>query len=56
LEADVASALSSIDLRTRLEQLGVDAQAMSKDRFTAFITSETSKWAAVVKGAGIPRQ
>jgi tripartite-type tricarboxylate transporter receptor subunit TctC len=56
LEADVASAVSSIDLRTRLDQLGVDAQAMSKDRFTAFITSETSKWAAVVESAGIPRQ
>jgi hypothetical protein len=29
---------------------------MSADGFTGFIRSETERWAAVVKTAGIPRQ
>ena len=56
LRADVVSAVSSPDLRSRLDLLGVDAQSMTADEFTAFIRSETNRWAAVVKTAGIPRQ
>jgi tripartite-type tricarboxylate transporter receptor subunit TctC len=56
LRADVVSAVNSPDLRSRLDQLGVDPQSMSADEFTGFIRSETDRWASVVKTAGIPRQ
>jgi tripartite-type tricarboxylate transporter receptor subunit TctC len=56
LRGDVVAAVNSADLRSRLDQLGVDPQAMSADQFTAFIRSETNRWATVVKSAGIPRQ
>ena len=56
IHSDVVKAVNSPDLRSRLEQLGVDPQSMNTDQFTAFIRSETSKWATVVKNAAIPPQ
>jgi len=56
LNTQLMKALSSPDLRSRLEQMGVDAQSSTPAEFTAFIKSETAKWAKVVKDAGIPSQ
>jgi tripartite-type tricarboxylate transporter receptor subunit TctC len=56
LNATVRKALSTQDLRSGLEQSGVDPQPSSPEQFTAFIKSETAKWARVVKEAGIPPQ
>jgi tripartite-type tricarboxylate transporter receptor subunit TctC len=56
INADMVKALELPDLRTRLEQLGVDPGSSTPDHFTAFIKSETAKWAKVVKEAGIQPQ
>jgi tripartite-type tricarboxylate transporter receptor subunit TctC len=56
LNADVAKVLELPDLRTRLAQLGVDPGSSTPEQFTAFIKSETAKWAKVVKDAGIQPQ
>jgi tripartite-type tricarboxylate transporter receptor subunit TctC len=54
LNAEVAKAVNSPDLRSRFEQLGVDPQSLTIEQFTVFIKSETARWAKVVKEAGIP--
>ena len=56
LNAEVAKAVNSPDLRSRFEQLGVDPQSLTIEQFTVFIKSETARWANVVKEAGIPSQ
>jgi tripartite-type tricarboxylate transporter receptor subunit TctC len=56
VNADVVKALKLPDLRTRLELLGVDPGSSTPEQFTAFIKSETAKWAKVVKDAGIQPQ
>jgi tripartite-type tricarboxylate transporter receptor subunit TctC len=56
LNAEVAKAVNSPDLRSRFEQVGVDPQSLSVEQFTVFIKSETARWAKVVKDAGIPPQ
>lgn len=56
INSEVASAISSDDLRSRLEKMGVDPQSTSSDQFTALFRSETARWAKVVKDAGIPAQ
>jgi tripartite-type tricarboxylate transporter receptor subunit TctC len=56
INADMAKALNMPDLRQRLYAQGVDATPNSPEAFTAFIKAETTKWAKVVKDAGIPSQ
>jgi tripartite-type tricarboxylate transporter receptor subunit TctC len=56
INTEVANAVSSPDLRSRLEQMGFDPQSSTSEQFAAFIGSETAKWAKVVKDAGIPSQ
>ena len=56
INADMAKALNAPDLRQRLFQQGVEALPNSPEAFSAFIKSETTKWAKVVKDAGIPAQ
>ena len=56
LNTEVTNAVSSPDLRSRLEQMGFDPQSSTSEQFAAFIRSETAKWAKVVKDAGIPSQ
>ena len=56
VNADMIKALDLPDLRTRLELLGVDPGSSTPEQFTAFIKSETAKWAKVVKDAGIQPQ
>jgi tripartite-type tricarboxylate transporter receptor subunit TctC len=56
INADMIKALNLPDLRTRLELLGVDPGSSTPEHFSAFIKSETAKWAKVVKDAGIQPQ
>ncbi|HKA41271.1 MAG TPA: tripartite tricarboxylate transporter substrate binding protein [Burkholderiales bacterium] len=56
LNADVVKTLSMPDLQRRIEILGVDPGSSTPEDFTAFIKSETARWAKVVKDAGIPPQ
>jgi tripartite-type tricarboxylate transporter receptor subunit TctC len=56
INADMVKALNMPDLRQRLDLQGVEATPSSPEAFTAFIKSETAKWAKVVKDAGIPAQ
>ena len=56
INTEVANAVSSPDLRSRLEHMGFDPQPSTSEQFAAFIRSETAKWAKVVKDAGIPSQ
>jgi tripartite-type tricarboxylate transporter receptor subunit TctC len=56
INADMVKALNMPDLQQRLYLQGVEATPNSPGAFTAFIKSETTKWAKVVKDAGIPAQ
>jgi tripartite-type tricarboxylate transporter receptor subunit TctC len=56
LNAGMVKALDLPELRTRLEQIGVDPGSSTPEHFSAFIKSETARWAKVVKDAGIPQQ
>jgi tripartite-type tricarboxylate transporter receptor subunit TctC len=56
INTDMIKALNMPDLRQRLEVQGVEALPTSPEAFVAFIRSETTKWAKVVKDAGIPSQ
>ena len=56
INADMVKALNMPDLRQRLDQQGVDASPSSPAEFAAFIKAETTKWAKVVKDAGIQAQ
>jgi tripartite-type tricarboxylate transporter receptor subunit TctC len=56
LHADVAKALSLPELQRRVELLGVDPGSSTPEQLTAFINSETARWAKVVRDAGIPPQ
>ena len=56
INADMVAALNMPDLHQRLYLQGVEASPTSAEAFVAFIKSETTKWAKVVKDAGIPSQ
>ena len=56
INADMVKALNMSDLKQRLYQQGVEASPASPEAFVAFIKPETTKWAKVVKDAGIPSQ
>ena len=57
LHADTLKALGMADLRLRLEQQGIDpGSSATREEFTAFVKSETAKWAKVVRDANIPTQ
>lgn len=51
LNREIVKALQMSDTKARLEALGSDLGTMSPDEFGAFIKSETSKWAEVIKVA-----
>ena len=52
LNADAVKALNSPDLRQRLTDQGVEAAPSTPGEFSAFIQSETVKWAKVVRSSG----
>ena len=56
LRAALAAALALPDTRQRLADQGVNPGAMTTEQFAAFIRSERTKWAKVVKDVGIEPQ
>lgn len=53
LNKDVVSVMSVRDIKERFEREGMVVVAGTPQEFTAFIRSETEKWARIVKAAGI---
>ena len=53
LEKALAETLAMPDVRKRFAELGAVVQPMNSKEFTAYMNSELSKWAEVVKKAGI---
>jgi tripartite-type tricarboxylate transporter receptor subunit TctC len=53
LHLETAKALEDADLRSKLADLGLEAQASSPDEFAAFIRAEIPKWAKIIHEAGI---
>ncbi|MCC7483396.1 MAG: tripartite tricarboxylate transporter substrate binding protein [Burkholderiales bacterium] len=53
LQAEVAAAVESAEVRKAFEANGVIPQASTPDAFAAFIRSELEKWTRVVKEAGV---
>lgn len=53
LHLETAKALDDADLRAKLADLGLEAQASSPDEFATFIRAEIPKWAKIIHDAGI---
>jgi len=53
LNSEIVRALKSPDLRERLVSQGVDPVGNTPEQYTAFMQNEISKWAKVIKAAGI---
>lgn len=53
LHAGVAKALASSDVKQRLATMGADGVGDTPQHFAAFVKAEISKWAQVVKDAGM---
>ena len=51
LQQETAKALATPDMKTRMATMGAIPSGMSSADFTRFITTETAKWAKVVKAA-----
>ena len=56
MNGEVQAVLAQPDVRTRLSDLGYEPVGTSSAQFAAFIRSELSKWAKVIKSAGIKLQ
>ena len=56
LHADLMKVLQLPDVLQRFGELVVEAAPQSRDEFAAFLRTETTRWAQVVKDAGIPTQ
>ena len=53
LNADIVKVLGMADTRQKLDDQGFEASPNTPEQFTAFIAAELSKWASVIKAAGI---
>ena len=53
LNADIVKVLGMADTRQKLDDQGFEAAPNTPEQFTAFIAAELSKWASVIKAAGI---
>jgi tripartite-type tricarboxylate transporter receptor subunit TctC len=53
LHLETAKALAQADLRSKLADLGLEAQASSPGEFAAFMRAEIPKWAKIIHDAGI---
>ncbi|HZQ72599.1 MAG TPA: tripartite tricarboxylate transporter substrate binding protein [Burkholderiales bacterium] len=56
LNREIVAAVSSRDVRQRLEQLGVDARAGTPAELRELLVSEIAKWGDVIERAHIPKQ
>ena len=53
LNAEITDALNDETIRTRMRDLGVEPMATKPEAFEAYIRSETTKWAKVIRQANI---
>lgn len=53
LNREINTCLTDSSIRSRLAELGGEAQATSSAAFARFVAEETEKWAKVIRGAGI---
>ena len=53
LNGDLVKALNMPETKQRAAELGVDLISSTPEEFSAFIKTETAKWAKVVKNAGL---
>ena len=53
LHAEVAKALASSAVRERFASLGAEAQSMSPEAFTKYLSDERQRWAKVIQVAGV---
>lgn len=53
LQAEIAKALATPEMRQRLRDLGADPLGNTPDEAAAHIRQQTAKWAAVIRQAGI---
>jgi len=53
LHGEAIRAVSSLDVRDRLQSLGADIIGSSSEEYAAYIRNEIDKWAKVIKAAGI---
>jgi tripartite-type tricarboxylate transporter receptor subunit TctC len=53
LHDEFVRALKSPDLRDRLVAQGADPAGTTPEQYTAFVQNEITKWAKVIKAAGI---
>jgi tripartite-type tricarboxylate transporter receptor subunit TctC len=53
LHLETSKALAEADLRSKLADLGLEAQASSPEEFAAFMKAEIPKWAKIIHDAGI---
>jgi len=56
LNREVNAALAAPEVRSRLQELGVDARAGTPEALGALLVSEIAKWKAVIERAKIPQQ
>ncbi|MCJ0763165.1 Bug family tripartite tricarboxylate transporter substrate binding protein [Variovorax terrae] len=56
LQADVARALQSTDVRARFQTMGLEPGGGSAAQFGALIQADSAKWAAAIKSANITAQ
>lgn len=52
LNKEVRAGLQDAKIKTRIGELGGDPMPMSPEEFRKFVTSETEKWAKVIKASG----
>jgi tripartite-type tricarboxylate transporter receptor subunit TctC len=53
LSTEIARILATLDMRERLEKLGIDAVGSSPEQAARFLDDEIAKWAKVITTAGI---
>jgi tripartite-type tricarboxylate transporter receptor subunit TctC len=56
LNQEINRILSLPDVRERLSGLGMDPSPISVDKFNAMVASEVTRWAKVIKEAGIRQE
>jgi len=56
INADINSVLRMPDIRARMEELVMVGPQTTREEFDQFIRTEITRWAQVIKDAGIPQQ
>ena len=56
LNAGITAELNSIEMKTAMARLGVDARPGTPADFAAYISEEIPKWADVIRSSGLKLQ